>query len=65
VVLLGLPHKVAAHNVPEIISQTQARIVDLSGDFRLRDAAAYERYYGQQHPATERHTVNGGAVMVG
>src|SRR5688572_4864876 len=51
VVLLGLPHKVAAHNVPEIISQTQARIVDLSGDFRLRDAAAYERYYGQKHPA--------------
>jgi len=53
VVLLGLPHKVAAHNVPEIISQTEARIVDLSGDFRLRDVAAYERYYGQAHPATE------------
>src|SRR5689334_13051376 len=53
VVLLGLPHKVAAHNVPEIIAKTDARIVDLSGDFRLQDAAAYERYYGQKHPATE------------
>jgi N-acetyl-gamma-glutamyl-phosphate/LysW-gamma-L-alpha-aminoadipyl-6-phosphate reductase len=53
VVLLGLPHKVAAHNVPEIIARTQARIVDLSGDFRLQNPAAYERYYGQKHPATE------------
>ena len=53
VVLLGLPHKVAAHNVPEIIGKTKARIVDLSGDFRLQDPAAYERYYGQKHPAVE------------
>ncbi len=53
VVLLGLPHKVAAHSVPEIVEQTRARIVDLSGDFRLKDAAAYERYYGQKHPATQ------------
>jgi LysW-gamma-L-alpha-aminoadipyl-6-phosphate/LysW-L-glutamyl-5-phosphate reductase len=53
VVLLGLPHKIAAHHVPEIILKTDARIVDLSGDFRLRDTAAYERYYGQKHPAAE------------
>jgi N-acetyl-gamma-glutamyl-phosphate reductase len=53
VVLLGLPHKVAAHNVPEIVDKSEARIVDLSGDFRLRDVAAYERYYGQRHPATQ------------
>lgn len=53
VVLLGLPHKVAAHNVPEIVAKTSARIVDLSGDFRLQDPAAYERYYGQPHPAVE------------
>src|SRR5437016_10765670 len=39
VVLLGLPHKVSAHNVPAIL-RTGARIVDLSGDFRLKDAAA-------------------------
>ncbi|HEY7954942.1 MAG: N-acetyl-gamma-glutamyl-phosphate reductase [Polyangia bacterium] len=49
VVLLGLPHKVSAHKVPEIIA-SGARIVDLSGDFRLKDAAAYQRYYGQVHP---------------
>ncbi|MBI2392510.1 MAG: N-acetyl-gamma-glutamyl-phosphate reductase [Deltaproteobacteria bacterium] len=50
VVLLGLPHKVSAQKVPEIMS-TGARIVDLSGDFRLRDPAVYRRYYGADHPA--------------
>lgn len=50
VVLLGLPHKVSAHKVPGIM-KTGARIVDLSGDFRLRDAAAYKKYYGADHPS--------------
>ncbi len=45
VVLLGLPHKVSAQQVPRILS-TGARIVDLSGDFRLHDATAYKKYYG-------------------
>ncbi len=52
IVLLGLPHKVSAQKVPEIIA-TGARIVDLSGDFRLRDAAVYKRYYGAEHPHPE------------
>ncbi len=52
VVLLGLPHKIAAHKVPKILP-TGARIVDLSGDFRLRDAATYEKFYGAVHPAPE------------
>jgi N-acetyl-gamma-glutamyl-phosphate/LysW-gamma-L-alpha-aminoadipyl-6-phosphate reductase len=29
------------------------RIVDLSADFRLRDAALYERWYGKPHPRPE------------
>jgi N-acetyl-gamma-glutamyl-phosphate reductase len=29
------------------------KVVDMSGDFRLRDAAAYERYYGAKHPHPE------------
>ena len=53
VVLLGLPHKVSAQKVPELMA-TGTRIVDLSGDFRLRDAAVYERYYGGKHPAPEK-----------
>ncbi len=52
VVLLGLPHKVSAQKVPEILA-TGARIVDLSGDFRLRSAEAYQRYYGVPHPSRE------------
>ncbi len=56
VVLLGLPHKVSAHKVPEIM-KTGARIVDLSGDFRLRDAAAYKKYYGADHPSA--HLLDG------
>jgi N-acetyl-gamma-glutamyl-phosphate reductase len=52
VVLMGLPHKVSAKAAHEIM-QTGARIVDLSGDFRLRDPAAYEAYYGAKHPFPE------------
>jgi N-acetyl-gamma-glutamyl-phosphate reductase len=55
VVLLGLPHKVSATKMPELIA-SGARIVDLSGDFRLRDAATYKRYYGADHPSAERLT---------
>jgi N-acetyl-gamma-glutamyl-phosphate reductase len=55
VVLLGLPHKVSAGKAQEIM-QTGARIVDLSGDFRLRDPADYEKYYGAKHPCPEELT---------
>jgi N-acetyl-gamma-glutamyl-phosphate reductase len=52
VVLLALPHKVTAAKVPELLA-TRVKIVDMSGDFRLRDSAAYERYYGAKHPHPE------------
>jgi LysW-gamma-L-alpha-aminoadipyl-6-phosphate/LysW-L-glutamyl-5-phosphate reductase len=52
VALLGLPHKIAAHKAPEILA-TGAKVVDMSGDFRLHDAAVYERYYGAKHPHPE------------
>jgi len=55
VVLLGLPHKVSATKMPELIA-SGARVVDLSGDFRLRDAAVYKRYYGADHPSADRLT---------
>ncbi len=55
VVLLGLPHKISATKMPELMA-TGARVVDLSGDFRLRDAAVYKRYYGADHPCPERLT---------
>ncbi len=49
VVLMGLPHKVSAIKVPPVL-ETGVKVIDLSGDFRLRDAAAYARYYGAPHP---------------
>ncbi|MFO0762518.1 MAG: N-acetyl-gamma-glutamyl-phosphate reductase [Byssovorax sp.] len=52
VVFLGLPHKVSSTTVPKIVG-SGATIIDLSGDFRLRDAALYEKYYGAVHPCPE------------
>jgi N-acetyl-gamma-glutamyl-phosphate/LysW-gamma-L-alpha-aminoadipyl-6-phosphate reductase len=51
VVFLALPHKTTAKVVIEMLDAGYAgRIVDMSGDFRLRDVAAYEKYYGVPHP---------------
>lgn len=52
VALLALPHKVTASKVPELIA-AGVKIVDMSGDFRLRAAAAYEKFYGAKHPHPE------------
>jgi N-acetyl-gamma-glutamyl-phosphate/LysW-gamma-L-alpha-aminoadipyl-6-phosphate reductase len=52
VALLALPHKVTAAKVPELIA-AGVKIVDMSGDFRLRDAATYEKHYGAVHPHPE------------
>jgi N-acetyl-gamma-glutamyl-phosphate reductase len=53
VVLLGLPHKVSATAMPDLLA-SGARIVDLSGDFRLRDAALYKKFYHADHPCASR-----------
>lgn len=52
VVFLALPHKVTAGLSP-VLASTSAKVLDLSGDFRLRDAAAYQRFYGVAHPHPE------------
>jgi N-acetyl-gamma-glutamyl-phosphate reductase len=52
VALLALPHKVTAAKVPELIA-AGVKIIDMSGDFRLRDAAVYEKFYGAKHPHPE------------
>lgn len=54
VALLALPHKVTATKVAELVAGAPGvKIVDMSGDFRLKDAAAYAKYYGQPHPCPE------------
>ncbi|MEC9373227.1 MAG: N-acetyl-gamma-glutamyl-phosphate reductase [Planctomycetota bacterium] len=50
VLFLGLPHSKSAADIEKYASIAE-RIVDLSADFRLRDAAAYEKWYEWTHPA--------------
>ena len=45
-----LPHAAAAGTVLELLSQG-IKVVDLSADFRLRDAHVYEKWYQHTHPA--------------
>jgi len=46
---LALPHGQAMEIVPALPRTTKA--IDLSGDFRLSDAASFERFYGRKHTA--------------
>jgi N-acetyl-gamma-glutamyl-phosphate reductase len=48
VVFCCLPH-VAAQTHVAAARQAGARVIDLSADFRLRDAATYEKWYGHPH----------------
>lgn len=50
ILCLALPHGHAQGKIEEF-SKLAERIVDLSADFRLRDLAAYERWYGKPHEA--------------
>lgn len=49
---LALPHGVAAE-IARALLDRGLRVIDLSADFRLRDAAVYEEYYGAAHPAPD------------
>ena len=50
--ILTLPHGSAARDIERYATLAPA-IIDLSADFRLEDAAAWERWYGTVHPAPE------------
>ena len=52
VVFFGLPHGEAMKRVPAAL-EGGARVIDLSGDFRLKDAALYPRWYGFEHTAPD------------
>ncbi len=49
ILFLALPHKVSA-KLGDELKDSAARIIDLSGDFRLRSAAEYAEFYGGAHP---------------
>jgi len=44
----ALPHGAAAETLAPLVD-AGARVVDLSGDFRLRDAAQYKKWYKHDH----------------
>ena len=50
VVFLATPNETSAELAPRIL-ESGAKVVDISGAFRLRDAAAYPKWYGFEHPA--------------
>ncbi len=52
VVFLAVPHTVALKHAPELIAQGVS-VIDLSADFRLKDARVYESYYGVKHTEPE------------
>ncbi len=48
---LALPHGIAQDLVRGL--PDHVKVVDLSADFRLRDGAAYRKWYGQEHKAMD------------
>ena len=51
-VFSAMPHKESAEGVIPLLDRG-IRVVDISADFRLKDAAEYQRWYGFTHPAPE------------
>lgn len=52
VAFMALPHGMAAEYAIPLIEKG-IKVIDLSADFRLRDAAVYEDFYGVPHPAPD------------
>ena len=52
ILFLAQPHGQAQHHIEEH-AKLAPKIIDLSADFRLRDAAFYEKWYGEKHAASE------------
>ena len=48
-----LPHGASAAAVAELLPRGK-RVIDLSADYRLNDAAEYEKWYGVKHPDAKR-----------
>jgi N-acetyl-gamma-glutamyl-phosphate reductase len=52
VVFLALPHGVAMEFARPLL-QAGARVIDLSADFRIKNAATYREFYAQEHAAPD------------
>lgn len=52
VVFFATPHGIAMSQAPDLL-KAGIRVIDLSADFRLRDAAAWRQWYSEPHVAPE------------
>jgi len=52
VVFLAVPHTASMSLAPELLD-AGVTVIDLSADFRLKDAAVYESWYGTAHTAPQ------------
>lgn len=52
ILFLAQPHGQAQHRMGDY-AKLASKIIDLSADFRLKDAAFYEQWYGEKHVAPE------------
>jgi len=52
VAFLALPHGASTDYAKRVLD-AGARVIDLSADFRLHDAAVYKKFYGLEHHAPE------------
>ncbi|MEH6587232.1 MAG: N-acetyl-gamma-glutamyl-phosphate reductase [Halioglobus sp.] len=52
IVFFATPHNVAMNLVPELL-QAGARVIDLSADYRIRDAELWSRWYGEPHASPD------------
>ena len=51
ILYLALPNGESQKIIPKIIGKT--KIIDLSGDFRVKNLETYEKYYSQKHSSQE------------
>ena len=52
VVFFATPHNVAMNLVPELLD-AGTRVVDLSADYRIRDASLWSEWYGEPHASPQ------------
>lgn len=52
VVFFATPHNVAMKMMPQLLAM-DTRVIDLSADFRIRDAALWSQWYGEPHACPE------------
>ncbi|OPZ31468.1 MAG: N-acetyl-gamma-glutamyl-phosphate reductase [Lentisphaerae bacterium ADurb.BinA184] len=50
VAFLALPHGTASEYAMPLL-EAGVKVIDISADFRLRDAAVYKKYYKEEHPS--------------